>query len=159
MERVYNCWNKRLPKYDAAIDTIFECYRVDKLDNPYSVRNPLSVFLDLCSYNEETKRKIQQGILHNIDPIIESFGEFLCPDGAFAASLSAKGRSMTEFGGVLGSHGLNEGDIDATLMMLIAREAVYNIFDVQPAPLYAPDFWDWLTAKKPLPEIYRNETK
>ncbi|MBQ7387541.1 MAG: hypothetical protein IJW03_05200 [Clostridia bacterium] len=151
--RVYAFWGKKLPRYEAAIDTIFECYHVDKLANPYYVRNPLSVLLDLCSYGEDVKAKIQQGILDNIDPIVESFAEFLCPDGAFCAALSGEKKSMTVFGGVRGSHGLHEGDIDATFMMLIARGAFYRIFDLTAPPLAAPDFWDWLAGTKPLPEL------
>ena len=153
--RVYAFWNKPLPRYEAAIDTIFECYKTDTLANPYYVRNPLSVLLDLTTYGEEAKRKIREGVLENIDPIIDSFFEFLCPDGAFAASLSAKGISMKAFGGVIGSHCLHEGDIDATLMMLIARSAFYKLLDRKAPPLDEPDFWDWLEGKKPLPEIYR----
>ena len=149
---IYGLWGKKLPKFDACIDTIFECYKVDKTSNPFFVRNPLSVLLQMCSYGTEVKEKIQKGIIENIDAVTASFGEFLCPDGTFSAS---KGKSMYSFGGVVGSHQLNEGDIDATLMMLIARKTLYSIFEVPAPPLESADFWDWITGKKPLPEIYR----
>jgi hypothetical protein len=152
--RVYAFWKKPLPRYEQAIDTIFKCYHVDKLANPYFVRNPLSVLLDLCSYGEDVKKKIQQGILDNIDPIVDSFKEFLCPDGAFCASLRGDKTSMVYFGGVQGSHGVHEGDIDATLMMLIARNAFYQIFGVTSPALKSEDFWDYLSGKKSLPELY-----
>ena len=62
---------------------------------------------------------------------------------------------MYSFGGVVGSHQLFEGDIDATLMMLIARKQLYLIFGV-PAPyLNTDDFWDWISGKKPLPKLGR----
>ncbi len=150
---IYGLWGKKLPNYDAAIDTIFECYKADKTSNPFFVRNPLSVLHQMCSYSSETKAKIQKGIVDNIDAITTCFGEFLCPDGAFSAR---KGKSMLSFGGVVGSHQLNEGDIDATLMMLIARKTLYAIFNVPAPPLESADFWDWITGKKPLPEIYRD---
>lgn len=149
---IYGTWQKKLPKYDACIDTIFRCYKECKTENPFFVRNPISVLNQMCSYSEEAKKKIQAGIIENIDAVTASFGEFLCPDGAFSA---AKGRSMYSFGGVVGSHRLNEGDIDATLMMLIARNTLYSIFDMTPPMLPAPDFWDWIEGKKPMPEIYR----
>ena len=149
---IYGMWGKKIPKYDAAIDTIFKCYRTSKTENPFFVRNPLSVLRQMCSYGENVKKKIQDGIVENIDAVVANFGEFLCPDGTFSAS---KGRSMYSFGGVVGSHQLNEGDIDATLMMLIARAELYFIFEVAPPKLESADFWDWITGKKPLPEIYR----
>lgn len=149
---IYGLWNKELPRYDACIDTIFECYKVEKTANPFFVRNPISVLNQMCSYGDDVRARVQNGILENIDAVTASFNEFLCPDGAFSAG---KGRSMRAFGGVVGSHQLNEGDIDATLMMLIARNTLYSIFGVSAPPLEASDFWNWITKKKPLPNIYR----
>ena len=155
VERVYAFFGRRLPRYEAALETILACYRQSELKNPYFIRNPLSVFLSLCSYGEDVKRRVQEGILANIPPIEASFGKFLCPDGAFCASQIGEGLSMKVFGGVLGSHGLHEGDIDATLMMLIARTALYKIFDLEPKPLYEPDLWRWITGELPTPSAYR----
>ena len=151
---IYNLWGKILPNYDTIIDTIFYCYTIDKTSSPFFVRNPLSVMLTMTSYSDDAKKKIQDGVVKHIDAVTASFGDFLCPDGAFSAS---KGKSMISFGGVKGSHGLYEGDIDATLMMLIARKCIYAIFDVKTPPLSAADFWDWISGKKPLPEIYVTE--
>ena len=82
---------------------------------------------------------MQAGVIENIDAILQSFGEFLCPDGAFSAK---KNEAMRSFGGVVGSHGLNEGDIDATMMMLIARKTLYKIFDIDAPYLNTDGFWD-----------------
>jgi hypothetical protein len=105
----------------------------------------------MSSYSPETKEKIQRLLVENIDAVVVNFGEFLCPDGAFSAS---KGKSMYSFGGVVGSHQLYEGDIDATLMILIARKQLYGLFDVQAPPLDASEFWDWIYGKKPMPDPY-----
>ena len=156
VQRVYAFWNKRLPRYEQAIDTTFACYKADKLTNPYYVRNPISVFHSLCAYSEDVKERIQRGIIENIEPIAQSFAEFLCPDGAFCASLDGGKKSMKAFGGVVGSHQLHEGDIDATLMMLIARNTLYSIFDMEAPALPSEGFWDYLLGNKPLPEIYEN---
>ncbi|MBQ7387642.1 MAG: hypothetical protein IJW03_05710 [Clostridia bacterium] len=148
---VYAKWGLVLPNHDKIIDSIFHCYKVSKTNNPFFVRNPISVLSQMATYSPETKEKIQRLIIENIDAVVASFGEFLCPDGAFSAS---KGRSMLAFGGVVGSHQLFEGDIDATLMMLIARKQLYGLFDIPAPPLDATDFWDWIYGKKPLPDPY-----
>ena len=53
-----------------------------------------------------------------------------------------------------GSHGLYEGDIDATLMMLIARKQIYSLFDLKAPLLNTDDFWAWIEGTKPLPDPY-----
>ena len=142
----------RLPNPDKIVDAIFHCYKVSKTTSPFFVRNPISVLAQMASYSDELRDKIRRLIVENIDAVTESFGEFLCPDGAFSAG---KQKSMYSFGGVVGSHQLFEGDIDATLMMLIARKQLYLIFGV-PAPyLNTDDFWDWISGKKPLPKLGR----
>lgn len=136
---VYGLYGMKLPNHEKIIDSIFKCYRVSKTENPFYVRNPISVLNQMARYDSESKRKIQSGIIENVDAVIKSFGEFLCPDGAFSAK---NGQSMISFGGVDGSHGLFEGDIDATLMMLIARKTLYAIFDADAPYLEAADFFD-----------------
>ena len=150
---VYAAFGKRLPNHHKIIDAIFKCYRVSKTTSPFFVRNPVSVLRQMAAYDEETAEKIRAGIVENIDAVTASFGEFLCPDGAFSAS---KGKSMVSFGGVVGSHGLFEGDIDATLMMLIARKEIYLIFGTSAPPLNTDNFWEWISGKKPLPSPYKN---
>ena len=148
---VYGAWGLRLPNHDKIIDAIFECYKRSKTENPFYVRNPISVLAQMSTYSPETKAKIQKLLVENIDAVIANFGEFLCPDGAFSAG---KKRSMHSFGGVVGSHCLYEGDIDATLMILIARKQLYGLFDIPAPPLDASEFWDWIYGKKPLPDPY-----
>lgn len=150
MGLVYESYGMRLPNYDKIIDSIFECYKVSKTSNPFFVRNPISVLYQMSKYSPEVKSKIRQGLLDNIDTVVSSFGEFLCPDGAFSAK---KERSMLSFGGVVGSHEQNEGDIDATLMMLIARKTLYAIFDAKAPDLDTTDFWSWIYGKKPMPAL------
>lgn len=149
---VYAACKKRLPNPEKIVDAIFECYRVAKTSNPYYVRNPLSVLNQLKHYSPELAEKIQKGVTENIDAILENFSEFLCPDGAFSCR---KEKSMRSFGGVVGSHELFEGDIDATLMMLIARNAVYNIFDVEAPYFDTTDFWAQIYGEKPMPSPYK----
>ena len=149
--RVYADWGYKIPNYDKVIDAIFHCYKVSKTENPFYVRNPISVFSQVSEYSPETKERIQKLLLENIDAVVMNFGEFLCPDGAFSGS---KGRSIRSFGGVVGSHCLFEGDIDSTLMMLIARKQLYSLFDVDAPDLNTDDFWDWIDGKKPLPDPY-----
>ncbi|MBQ7387641.1 MAG: discoidin domain-containing protein [Clostridia bacterium] len=148
---VYSAWGLRLPNYDKIIDAIFECYKRSKTNNPFFVRNPISVLAQMSGYSPEAKAKIQRLLIENIDAVVANFGEFLCPDGAFSAS---KGKSMHSFGGVVGSHQLFEGDIDATLMILIARKQLYGLFDIPAPPLDATDFWDWIYGKKTMPDPY-----
>ena len=147
---VYAHFGMRLPNPDKIVDAIFHCYKVSKTTSPFFVRNHISVLAQMASYSDELRDKIRRLIVENIDAVTESFGEFLCPDGAFSAR---KEKSMYSFGGVVGSHELFEGDIDATLMMLIARKQLYLIFGV-PAPyLNTDDFWDWISGKKPMPKL------
>ncbi len=149
---VYATYGMQLPNYEKIINAIFECYKVSKTVNPFYVRNPISVLNQMKSYSPEAKAMVQKGIVENIDAVVESFGEFLCPDGAFSAR---KGKSMHSFGGVVGSHELFEGDIDATLMMLIARKTLYNIFDVEAPYFDTTDFWAQIYGEKPLPSPYK----
>ena len=147
---VYDMCERRLPNHDKIIDTVFECYKVSKTINPCFIRNPISLFGQMSKYDKATKEKIQKGLIENIELVVASFGEFLCPDGAFS---SKKCRSMYSFGGVVGSHELNEGDIDATKMMLIARRTLYSLLDLEAPILDATDFWDWIYGRKPMPKI------
>ena len=147
---VYAACGRRLPRHKCIIEAIFRCYEMSKTTSPFFVRNPLSVLHQMAAYDAETRSAIQAGVVAHIDAVTASFGEFLCPDGAFSAG---KGRSMISFGGVTGSHGLFEGDIDATLMMLIARKMLYNIFDAEAPLLPAEDFWAWIGGQKPMPSL------
>lgn len=149
---IYQFWGKKLPNHHKIIDSIFVAYNTTKTSNPFYVRNPLSVLKQMSAYDEETKEKIQRLTVENIDAVVASFGEFLCPDGAFSSGkwhVTAK-----YFGGVQGSHGLYEGDIDATLMMLIARKMVYAIFDIKAPDLNTDNFWAWIDGSLPLPDAY-----
>ena len=147
---VYAACGRRLPRHRSIIEAIFHCYEVSGTTSPFFVRNPLSVFQQIAAYDAESRSAIQAGVISHIDAVTASFGEFLCPDGAFSA---AKERSMVSFGGVTGSHGLFEGDIDATLMMLIARKMLYNIFDAEAPLLPSEDFWAWIYGEKPMPSL------
>ncbi len=135
---IYLMCGRVLPNYDSIIDSIFQCYKVSSPRNPYFVRNPLSTLAQIKDYSPQACQKIRERVEENIDAILKGFGDFLCPDGGFCAE---RGKSMVSFGGVVGSHGLFEGDIDATLMMLTARRAIYNIFDEEPKPLDTAHFW------------------
>ena len=146
----YSRCGRRIPNHSKVIDAIFHCYRVSKTSSPFFVRNPISVLKVMMDYDEQTAEKVRRLIIENIDAVTASFGEFLCPDGAFSAK---KERSMLAFGGVVGSHELFEGDIDATFMMLIARKMLYEIFDIDAPKLATDDFWDWIYGKKPLPKL------
>jgi hypothetical protein len=148
---VYDGLGLKMPNHDKMIESIFKCYKVAKTNNPFYVRNPISVLEKVSDFTPGTKEKIQKLLTENMDAVVMNFGEFLCPDGAFSAG---KGRSMLTFGGVVGSHELNEGDIDATFMMLIARKQLYGLFDVPAPPLDASEFWDWIYGRKPMPDPY-----
>ena len=147
---VYATYGMRLPNPDKIVDAIFECYRVSKTTSPFFVRNPISVLRQMSLYSDELREKIRAGIIENIDAVTASFGEFLCPDGAFSAR---KEKSMLAFGGVVGSHELFEGDIDATMMMLIARRELYLIYGEDAPKLNTDNFWDWIYGKKPMPKL------
>lgn len=149
---VYSAFGMRLPNPERIVDSIFRCYRESKTTSPYFVRNPISVMNQMADYSPALAQRIKQGILDNIDAVTASFGEFLCPDGAFSAR---KGQSMISFGGVVGSHGLFEGDIDATAMMLIARRELYQLLGLSATPLDASSFWAWVSGKEPIPPITR----
>ena len=136
---VYLMCGERLPSPERVVDSIFACYSLSDTENPFFVRNPISVLKQIADYSPELKERVRKGIIANIDKITEVFGRFLCPDGAFSAKL---GEAMISFGGVVGSHGLYEGDIDATLMMLIARDTLYSIFDTKAPPLDAKGFFE-----------------
>ncbi len=147
---VYGACGRRLPNYSKIIDAVFRCYQVSKTTSPFFVRNPISLLRQIALYDAHAKEKICVGIQRRMDAVTASFGEFLCPDGAFSA---AKGKSMISFGGIDGSHGMNEGDIDATLMMLIARKTLYSLFDAQAPSLLAEDFWAWISGEKSMPAL------
>ena len=149
---IYGLWGKKLPNYDKIIDSVFKCYKTSVTSNPFYVRNPLSVLCQMASYSRETKEKIQRLTIENIDAVLASFGEFICPDGAFSSSKWHVGG--TTFGGVKGSHGVYEGDIDATLMMLIARKQIYSLFDIKAPDLNTDNFWAWIDGSLPLPNPY-----
>ena len=135
---VFSALGEKLPYPDRIIDSAFKCYSVDRTTSPFFVRNPLSVLKQISTYSEDYLTVIREKLIENIDAVTASFGEFLCPDGAFSA---AKGRSMISFGGVTGSHGLFEGDIDATMMMLVARAELYRLLGKQMPILTYPEFW------------------
>lgn len=142
---VFSSLGGKLPNPERIIASAFECYSVDKTSSPFFVRNPLSVLRQISSYSEEYLGIIRERLIENIDAVTASFGEFLCPDGAFSA---AKGRSMISFGGVTGSHGLFEGDIDATMMMLVARAELYRLLG-EPMPILThPEFWQTVLDKR-----------
>ncbi len=142
---IYNAWGLKLPDHETIVDTVFRCYKAERTSSPYFVRNPISLLLQISRYSEEMRERIRAAIIENIDAVTASFGEFLCPDGAFSAE---KGKSMMVFGGVKGSHGKFEGDIDATLMMLIARMELYTIFGASAPKLNTDDFWAWISGEK-----------
>jgi len=151
----YSTWGREMPNADKIIDSVVECYKNYEPENGYYIRNPLSVLAQIAGYDEELEAKVQNAVIENIDYITKYFEKFSSPDGAFSNNYR---RSMVSFGGVKGSHGLWEGDLDGTLMILIARNALYSIFGVTAPPLKADDFWDWITGKKEMPSPYADET-
>ena len=90
-------------------------------------------------------------MLENIDLMMATFGKNQCPDGGYSAWNQKSG---TTYHGIVTSHGLFEGDTNATLMILIAREELYNIFEVTAPPLKADHFWNWITGKEEMPSPY-----
>lgn len=141
---IFSSLGEKLPNPERIIKSAFDCYSVDKTSSPFFVRNPLSVLRQISTYSEDYASLIREELIKNIDAVTASFGEFLCPDGAFSA---AKGRSMISFGGVTGSHGLFEGDIDATMMMLVARAELYRLLGLTAPILTHEQFWQKVLGK------------
>lgn len=148
---VYLMWNRALPNIDKIIDSTIQCYRTYEADKPFYVRNPLTLFNQIAGYSPELRKKIQDVVLENIDLMMATFGKNQCPDGGYSAWYQKSG---TTYHGIVTSHGLFEGDTNATLMILIAREELYNIFEVTAPPLKADHFWDWITGKQEMPSPY-----
>jgi len=147
---IYSALGERLPNYMRIVETTLNCYSADRTSSPFFVRNPLSLLRQIASYDDGASDSIRASLTESIDSVISSFDEFLCPDGAFSAS---KGKSMISFGGVVGSHGLFEGDIDATLMMLIARSELYRLLGLEPARLTLDGYWDMILGNIPTPPV------
>lgn len=152
---IYANGKRTMPNAEKVIESVFKCYSMDRAVNPYFIRNPISLLLMIIQQNENLKGQIRQGVIDNIDTILLSFKDFLCPDGGFSAG---KGKSMVAFGGVTGSHGLYEGDIDATLMMLIVRNELYSILGGKAPKLPADRFWAWITGEEALPSPYKDSS-
>jgi len=151
---VYQTWGRQMPDADKILQSIISCYQNFEADSPYYIRNPISLLQQIAGYDLHFKESVRQAILDNIGDIVAGIDKFKCPDGAFSAGYQ---KSMKSFGGVVGSHELYEGDIDATLMVLITRNALYNIFDLTAPPLASSDFWNWITGEKEMPSPYDDE--
>jgi len=94
-------------------------------------------------------------VVENIDLIAGSFSKFLCPDGGFSGYYK---RSLAKYGGITTTHGLYEGDMDGVLMIYNARYELYSLFGVSAPLVDAPEFWDWISGKKELPPLYKDES-
>ena len=149
----YGLWDRQLLRIDEIINSIVRCYQTHQADKPFYVRNPLSLLRQIADYSEEFRKKVQDTVLEHIELMMDNFSRNKCPDGGYSSDYQ---KTNLSFGGVVGSHGLFEGDSNATLMILLARRELYNIFEVDVPPLKADHFWDWITGKEEMPSPYRN---
>ena len=149
----YGLWDRQLLRIDEIINSIVRCYQTHQADKPFYVRNPLSLLRQIADYSEEFRKKVQDTVLEHIELMMDNFSRNKCPDGGYSSDYQ---KTNLSFGGVVGSHGLFEGDSNATLMILLARRELYNIFEVDVPPLKADHFWDWITGKEEMPSPYQN---
>ena len=151
---VYQELGEVIPNADKVMETTIKCMETAYPTVAHYVRNPISLLLQISNYGPEYQTRIRQAITENMEKICGWVNQFLAPDGGFA---QYHGKSMSNFGGIYGSHQLWEGDVDSTLMILVARKEVYALMGVSaPALQFSPDFWDWIEEKKPTPSPYED---
>lgn len=146
-----NKYGMKIPNADKVMETTIRCMEEFEPTVAHYVRNPITLLYIISSYGPEYKARIQQAIIDNMDTICGWIEQFLAPDGGFA---QYHGKSMSNFGGIYGSHQLWEGDVDSAIMILTARNEIYGILDIVPPKLhFDPDFWNWIegTAETPSP--------
>ena len=149
---IYQELDEQIPDAEKVMETTISCMETVYPDRAHYVRNPISLLQQIAAYSPEYAARIQQAIVDNMENICGWMEQFLAPDGGFAMY---HGRSMSNFGGIYSSHELWEGDVDSTLMILIARKGVYNLMGVN-APLldFDDDFWKWIDGSAETPSPY-----
>ncbi len=150
----YTRYSRPIPYVENIIDSVFECYVNYPASSSYYVRNPLSLLNRIIKLHPEFADEIRSRVVENIELIAGSFSKFLCPDGGFSGYDK---RSLAKYGGITTTHGLYEGDMDGVLMIYNARYELYSLFGVSAPLVDAPDFWDWISGKKELPPLYKDE--
>ena len=152
----YNTLGGKIPNADKALESIAKCFEVDSPTAAHYVRNPLSVMVQIANYGPEYAEKVRQITVDNADIMLTYIEKFLCPDGGFSMYYQ---KSQSNFGGIYGSHQLWEGDIDSTMMVLIARNAIYSIFGVKAPKLHMDNFWEILMGEMDPPDPYDEKYK
>lgn len=146
----------RIPNADKVMETTIRCMEQLQPTVAHYVRNPITLLYYISSYDPEYKERIQQAIMDNMDTICGWVEQFLAPDGGFA---QYHGKSMSNFGGIYGSHQLWEGDVDSTVMILTVRNEVYGILGISTPPLkFDPDFWNWIEGTVETPSPYADKS-
>ncbi len=153
---IYQNLGEKIPNAEKVMETTIRCMETVYPDRAHYVRNPISLLQQIAGYKPEYAARIQQAVTDNMENICGWMEQFLAPDGGFAMY---HGRSMSNFGGIYSSHELWEGDVDSTLMILIARKGVYNLMGVA-APLleFDDNFWNWIDGSAETPSPYIDES-
>lgn len=139
VDLIYSSHKRPLPNPERILHSVFYTIAHCQAENAYYVRNALDLLLTLSEQHGQTE-VIRAQLPQYLNVLTAAMTSFLAPDGGFSAVV---GEGKTIYGGVRMGHGNNEGDIDATLMMLIARRILYRLFDepIPPLSAFMPHFW------------------
>lgn len=152
---LYESLGETLPRAEQVMESVITCLKTQTPDVVHYARNPISLLRQIAAYGEEYEIKIRKYVLENLETILSRCELFSCPDGGFSMYPS---KSMESFGGVIGSHQLNEGDVDSTVMILTMRSDLYRILGIPTSQIpMGEDFWNWITGSETLPSPYKDE--
>lgn len=155
MGLVYESLGEKIPHADQIVESTFTCLKTQTPDVVHYARNPISLLNQIASYGEEYETKIRKYVLENLELILSQTEIFSSPDGGYSMY---RGKSMESFGGVTGSHQLNEGDVDSTVMILSMRNDLYNILGITTTKIpMGEDFWNWIAGTEKLPSPYTDK--
>lgn len=141
----------KLPRAERILESVFACYRDDKPTVACYVRNALSLLLQLAGYSRQMREKAKELMEEYLCSVVGDIRRLHCPDGGFSKNIY---QSMIDYGGVTGSHGLWEGDIDSTVMILTGRKAIYDLLDEREPVLTMEGFWEILSGNMGRPDPY-----
>lgn len=139
VDLIYGTHDRPLPNAAKVLASVFTTIHNEEAINPFYVRNAMDL-LGTLSNRHGFAEEIRSGIAAESDRILSASKQFLAPDGGFS---SAIGKAAGVYSNVRAGHRLNEGDVNATLMMLTARQTLYGLLGI-PVPSLAdgmPDFW------------------
>jgi len=140
VDLIYGTHGRSLPHTDKILESVFRTLRDGDAVTACYVRNAQDLLRTMAT-KHGCADVIRERLPLYLDSIIAAGKQLLADDGGFTSS---RGKALSVYGGVQAGHGLKEGDVDATSMMLTARAALYPLLGMSAPSLShtAKDFWE-----------------